>query len=394
MIVESSIIHNKEKGLKKTILLPYTNPSKIVEILIMNPQLKLSKIAIENYDIKMKLRKMGLPIISFKQNSSPKSNHVDTVFEKRVRKLVKKIICDLKGKVFSEVELVRESRILENKSTTKYYADELGLIHFNEIDTEFLLLFEIKSSFQKRYKSYKIDSAISKIINFSKSLNSSNIVPVMIFNEDLIYNNVIITDEYGSNLNMILIGQSKLQYFLKNPEALSHKIKSFCLKEKKSSRKEDKHFLSCPPTNEVLLKHKGVLSKVITNKAKVIGFRQFSGKGKIFEECIANRYEVAGYDIVSNLLLHLNKRKMEIDILAMRDKEVILISCKNMNSVLNLDYLTIRIGEAANLTQHRTDLLGFEKANVHIKTNSKVYDIVKRKFNGYWSPKIEIFIEK
>lgn len=396
LIVDSSIIHNKEKGLKKTILLPYTNSSKTVEILIMNPQLRLSKIAIENYNMRMKLRRIGLPIISFKQNTSPKSDHVNVVFEKQVRGLIKRLISDLDGERFSEVKLVVESMVKENISPPKYYVDELGLINVNEVRTKFLLLLEIKSSIPKRQKSHKIDTAISKIINFSKKLNSTNVVPVLVVNEDFRFNNEIITSEYGSKLNMILIGQRDFQYYLKNPKALIQKIKSFCLKEKNSSQRgnNNDNFSSSIATNSLLSKHKEILSKTITEEAKVIGIRRYSGKGMFFEKCIAKKYKFAGYDVVSNLLVQLYKRKMELDLLAIREKEVVLVSCKDMSSVLNLDYLTIRIREAANLVEHRTELLGIQKTNVHIKTNSQVFNKIKNKFNGNWSPNIKIYIEK
>ena len=396
LIVDSSIIHNKEKGLKKTILLPYTNSSKTVEILIMNPQLRLSKIAIENYNMRVKLRRIGLPIISFKQNTSPKSNHVNAVFETQVRGLIKKLISNLDGERFSEVKLVRESRVKGNISTTKYYVDELGLIDLDEEDTKFLIIIEIKSSIPKRQKSHKIDTAISKIINFSKKLNSTNVVPILIVNEDFRFNNEIITSEYGSRLNMILIGQSEFQYFLENPKALIQKIKSFCLKEKNSSQKENRNdnFIASIVANNVLSKHKEILSKTITEEAKVIGTRRYSGKGMLYEKCIAKKYKLAGYDVVTNLLVQLYKRKMELDLLIIKEKEVVLVSCKDMSSVVNLDYLTIRIREAANLIEHRTELLGIQKANVHIKTNPQVFNKINDKFNGNWSSKINIYIEK
>ena len=237
---------------------------------------------------------------------------------------------------------------------------------------------------------------VYKIINFSNKLNSTSVVPILIVNEDFRFNNEIITSEYGSRLNMILIGQSEFQYLLENPKALAQKIKGFCLKEKNSSKKENANdnFIASIVANSVLSKHKKILSKTITEEAKVIGNRRYSGKGMLYEKCIAKKYKLAGYDVVTNLLVQLYKRKMELDLLAIREKEVVLVSCKDMSSVLNLDYLTTRIREAANLIEHRTELLGIQKANVHIKTNPQVFNKIKNKFNGNWSSKINIYIEK
>jgi len=394
MIVDSSVIQNKEKGLKKNLILPYLNPTKMIEVLITNPELKLSEIAHENYKMKLKLRKNGLPITSFKQNTSPKSDHMNKDFEIQARKLIQKVVLDLGGKSFSEVKLERENKSKENQLSLYNHVDELGIVDFGK-KQEILILFEIKSSVATRHKSKKIDRAIAKILNFSRKLNSKNVIPILIVNEDFRYNNEIITEEYGSKLNMILIGQYEFQNLVRNPMNFVNKIKAFDFSEKSSSQnKKKKNLVTSKITNEVILKYKIKLSEIINHKAKIIALKKQTGIGSVFEKCIARKYEESGYEVVNNLIIQLYNRKMEIDVLAMNNNNVILISCKNMSQVKKIDYLTQRIKESANLIEHRANLLGIDSARVHVKVNSSVFPKIKEKFNGSWSSKLLISIEK
>ena len=393
LVVCSSIEKRKDRGLKKSILLPYTNSSKQVEIMITNPNLKLSEFALENYDMRLKLIKMGLPIISFKYNTSPKSEHVDREFEKQARSLIKKVILSLNGESYSEVELIREKNENENKLTTKYYADELGLINLKE--KKVLILFEIKSSIQKIQKSNRIDVAISKIKNFVYKLNSSKVLSVLIINEDIRYKDKIITSEYGSSLNMIIIGKEDLNHYLNNHLLLKQKIQNLLIKRNNTQDvKRNSRLISKKVTNEILLKHKDILTSTLNPKAKINRIRYFSGQGAIFEKHIANQYENNGFEVITNLMIQLFRRNMELDLVTIRKKEVILISCKNMSRVRKIEYLITRIKENANLIEHRLKLLRIKKANIHIKVHSSVYNIIKNKINGYWVPNVFILIEK
>ncbi|MBN1330504.1 MAG: hypothetical protein JXA54_13600 [Candidatus Heimdallarchaeota archaeon] len=120
----------------------------------------------------------------------------------------------------------------------------------------------------------------------------------------------------------------------------------------------------------VLLQHQQILQARLPPCVKVHDVKKRKkGQGFAYEQDIRERLLSLGFQVASNVIfLHMSK-SFEVDHLAFKAGELVLISCKDRSDISYEPDLPHLIKEAANSLEFRKTLLRADKALLYIKVN-------------------------
>jgi len=96
-----------------------------------------------------------------------------------------------------------------------------------------------------------------------------------------------------------------------------------------------------------------------------------------------------GYSVASNLVISHYNRRMEIDMMAFNNDQLIAISCRNALDVNCLMSFRLDIKHKANKIEHRMRLLNADSARLYIKVTKENYNRLVD-FEGTWIKSVEI----
>ncbi|MBD3190452.1 MAG: hypothetical protein GF308_07400 [Candidatus Heimdallarchaeota archaeon] len=102
--------------------------------------------------------------------------------------------------------------------------------------------------------------------------------------------------------------------------------------------------------------------------------------------------EQEGYQVASNVMFRQVGKFFEIDHLAFKDEEVLMISCKDRSNYQYLPSTYRKIRGAANHLEFRQQLLKISKGRLFIKVKTMYYKTLKERYEGIWTPNTRIII--
>ena len=373
----------------------FSKEKKGTTVIFTHPDFKLTEITKRDFEITRMLRKMDFPIKSF-YTPFFNGHHPNHKIEKKMRKLIRNAFSKENYRMFSDVQVTVRSP-LENRKGNRHAFDDFII---NTLDNS-LILVEYKTSFTKATKYVEIDSAIAEMHHYRRKLGE-NVYLIIILNDDLIINNEIITKTFGLKNNLLLIGKKELEKLNNKPELLFNDFEKFQLKLKEKKSNNDfnntplmKSLSKKPMTqNAVLMKNKElIINKLPQDYRFIAEFTIANEDGEGFEREIQQFLEKEGYEVVSNYLIGYYKRKMEIDLIGFRKRELILASCRNASSVNCHISLKLDIKQKACKIEYRKFLLNADRAKLYIKVRPKIYQKVKE-LEGFWAENVEVtFVE-
>ncbi len=391
-------INDKAKRKVKEISIPYWGDREEVVIVFSNPTMKLNEKAIQNLKYKETLTQAGHKILSFKVNQMYEGAHKDQEIETIIKGIIITEAFEHNPSVdiLSEVEIIPEYSNGHSIWGNRYVFDNV-LIQKDECGDATLSLIEIKTS-EGASRIKQIDDAIANLHHYKKRIGNESTTPIIFMNDDFKSGNRIITKEFGDEIGVILIGLSELENLKTNPELLNNRINEFkhqqlSLMKNQKTKATVKWFSSTYKDNKILQKYKDLLAEKIPPEIQIKGQRASTGKGAKFEEKIKDELEKEGYDVVSNVMFSYFERIMEIDLLAFKDQEMKVVSCKDKSSSTNPWSVNTDVKNAANRIEFRLDLLNADKAEFYVNINSEIIDYIEEKYqNKKWTDNVNIFV--
>lgn len=97
-----------------------------------------------------------------------------------------------------------------------------------------------------------------------------------------------------------------------------------------------------------------------------------------YEKVVFNKLVKRKFDVMSNVMFHFFGRNIEIDHVAIRDKTISIISCKDLSETSIYSYLVNRIKFALNLIEFRKKQLGINQAFLFLNIPNYFEENVKR----------------
>ncbi|MCE7744827.1 MAG: hypothetical protein GPJ52_06795 [Candidatus Heimdallarchaeota archaeon] len=388
-------IRDKAQRKVKEITLPYWGQRTEVELVFSNPNLKLNEKAKENLKLKELLNKAGFKISSLKANHRAEGEHQDPKLEEEIKDIIKDAFDqDSRVIVLSEVEIIPENVEGVNKEANQSTFDNL-IIHLDEKgDVESIDIVEIKTSTSPQ-KLKLVDNAISNLRHFVNRIGNENITPIVVMNDDMKAGNKIISKDFGDKIGVLVIGSEELNTLKENPKMLSERISEFKQMSEKTTNKEstraDSKGLTVdihedPEINELI-------SERLSPEVEIIGQRAIRESGVKFELEVKEILEEEGFTVIPNVVVSYSGRRMEIDLIAVKDGEIEVVSCKDRSGSTNSWSVSTDIKNAANRIEFAKDLLSADRGTQYTKVNPKISERVQDRFhNKPWAENVNIKI--
>ena len=368
----------------------YASKKVFATIILAHPSLTLQSSTIADYKKKTEYRGLGYPIKSFNPNYIT-GRHQDSEIEGKMRTLITQTFTLPKYEQYSEVQILVDCPE-ENELGNKHVFDEFIL---NTKDNS-LIIVEHKTSFTSS-KHSEIDSAIAEMEHFRRKLGE-NILLIILINDDLFNGDEVITQDFGYKSNILLIGKEELESLYLTPSNLLQRI--FTFKQRSKQIAEEQFPIENPLLNESLdimidtygsvftLSKKLILEKLPRN-FRLISLLGINHAGSTFEHEVHQLMESQGYNVVMNVLLGYFGRKMEVDLLGVKNDDIVIVSCRDASSVKCLMSFRLDLKQKACRLEYRRTLLNADSAYLYVKVTQEVYQKVKE-FEGKWVDKVEI----
>ncbi len=354
---------NSTTKIYKELNTPYYGDPKEVTVYFSILNSQLTEHAKKDLQLKSLLSEKDYNILALKSNLRV-SNHYNKEFENQLRDFIDKAFRSNKDSlVLSEVELILTDDEFLLTGWDKNRFDSL-IYHQGGI-SDYLALIEIKTSIEPSNKCGIIESAIAKLYHLRKRINKKTIIPILVINEDVFYKGKLVTREYGNLCNIILIGQIELAELIKNPSKLHDRIKQYL----DSQNSKQSH----------------IPSKLRTVYAV--------SEGSDFENKIKQQLLADGYKVNSNVIFRIQYKHMEIDHVATKQSEKILVSCKDHWKMKSKWKILSKLSEILNLIVLRKALLGFSKARLYVRIHPNLKDKITKILNSKEITEVDISIE-
>ena len=359
-------------------------------IIITHPALTLQPSTIANFRKKTEFRELGYPIKSFTSNFIA-GRHQDSEIEEKMRTLVNQVFASSQYVQFSEVQIVVDCPT-ENELGNKHVFDELIL----DTKDNSLIIVEHKTSFTSS-KHTEIDSAIAEMEHFRRKLGE-RILLILLINADLLNREEVITQDFGDKSNILLIGKEELEKMYQTPSNLLRRISDFKEKSqqiKKEQTPKENSFLNeslekiLDTNGGVFTQCKSLLLERLPKNIQLISLLGINHAGSSFEQEIRQLMEAKGYDVITNVLFGYFGRKMEIDILGVKNDRITIVSCRDASSVKCLMSFRLDLKQKSCKLEYRRTLLNADFACLYVKVTPEVFQKVKE-YEGKWVDNVEI----
>ncbi len=264
-----------------------------------------------------------------------------------------------KIEILNEVEITFDNRF--NKIGNKHIFDVMVIEFDKRKNIISIKAIEIKSSVGRPSTSI-IRDTIYECLHFERKFEN-NITSLVIayknFNSNRIYN-------FAKQNGVILIDKSAY-----------------------TEIKNDKLNLK----TYVELFESNIKSNQYPQNLRFYGFENNENAGSNFEKEIKKLLVNDGYSVVSNAVFYLNKQKIEIDLIARKDDENIIVSCRDAKDISDKVSLKKIINKRANKIEHRRILLEANSARLYVKTNFKLKEDLNQLYeNNSWVDNVNIYI--
>lgn len=326
----------------------YGDP-KNLEIMLVSYYLKLNKRTLKDLKIKEKLVKAGFNISVLNSHFRIEDKHKDILFEKRVKRLIANCFGKQENSWFlSEVKI--KPIVKPNDIYQEHMCIDIAIpIVEEDFRKTELLLVEIKTGESKGKIIKEVEYDLARLLYLKSKISKQNIIPIAFFNSDIIKNSIITTKQFGAYAQVILIGLSEFELLEKKPSLFLDRIKEF-KNESRFQKRSD--FFENP-------------------NIEIIGLRKSNHLGTELESYVGNILRNEGHQVFSNVLIRCCGKDFEIDHLAVKDKKVSIVSCKDnsnwkstsINEVLKKYLITLLF---------RKNLFGLDNARLYLKTNKEL----------------------
>ena len=368
----------------------YASKKIATTVILAHPSLTLQSSTKADYKKKTELRELGYPIKSFNSNYIT-GRHQDREIEEKMRTTITQAFALPKYEQYSEVQILVDCPE-ENELGNKHVFDEFVL---NNEDSS-LIIVEHKTSFTSS-KHSEIDSAIAEMEHFRRKLGE-NILLILLINDDLFNGDEVITQDFGNKSNILLIGKEELESMYQTPSKLLQRIISFKQKSKQITEEQSliENFLLNDSLEKMLdaygsdfiLSRNLILEKLPRN-FQLISILDINHTGSEFEQEVLQLMKSQGFDVVMNVLFGYFGRKMEVDLLGVKNDDIVIVSCRDASSVKCLMSFRLDLKQKACKLEYRRTLLNANFAYLYVKVPQEVYQKVKE-FEGNWVDKVEI----
>jgi len=347
----------------KELNIPYYGDPKEVTVYFSVLDSHLTEQAIKDSQLKSLLSKNEFNILTLKSNLR-QGSHYNKEFEMQVRDLIEKTFRNNKDSlVLSEVELILNNDEFHLSGWDKNRFDSI-VYHQRDID-DYLALIEIKTSIEPSNKCGIIESAIAKLYQLRKRIGKKTTIPILFINEDVFYKGKLVTKDYGNLCDIILIGRRELANLIENPSKLRERISQY-------------------------INNQNSKQSLIANKLRTVNA---ISEGSDFENKIKQQLLTDGYKVESNVIYRIQHKHMEIDHVAIKQSEKLLISCKDHSKIKSEWKVLSKLSEALNLIVFRKALLGFPHARLYMRVHSNLKDKITKILISKGITKVAVFIE-
>ncbi len=338
------------KKITKVLHFHYYGEPKELEIIMTNPALEFNERTLRDLNIKLKLVNAGFKISAFNSYYRPENEHKDKSFEKRVKKLL--VDCFKKVNKTSILPEVRIKPILipNMEDYQEYMCIDVVIPLIDSLQKKSnLLLIEIKTGDSKGKIVKGVEHDIARLLYLKSKLGNPNVIPIVVFNDDIKINNSITTKEFGMYARVILIGFSEFQLLEKEPTHLLDRINEFkneCLPLEKNSIFEN-------------------------SDIEIIGNRVSNHQGSEFESYVSDVLKSENFQVISNVLIRCCGKEFEIDHLATKNGRTSIVSCKDRSNWKSTT-LKEEIKKYLIILLFRKGILGTHKGRLYVKTKNKI----------------------
>jgi len=331
-----------------------------ITIKITSPELKLTNKALYDANLFEIFQKSGYNIRNVRTDYRDIGRHHNPNVESNIRDIISESYRDNpKLEILNEVEITFDDRF--NKIGNKHIFDVMVIEFDKRKNITSIITIEIKSSIGKSSTSI-IQDTIYECLHFERKFEkniTSLIFSYKNFNSNKIYN-------FAEQNGVILIDKSTYTEIKNGKLNLKTYVKLF-----ESNIKNNQY-----PQN-----------------LRFNGFENNENAGSNFEKEVKKLLENDGYSVVSNAVFYLNKQKIEIDLIARKDDENIIVSCRDAKDISDKVSLKKIINKRANKIEHRRILLVANSARLYVKTNFKLKEDLKQLYeNNSWVDNVNIYI--
>jgi len=375
----------------KLIRFPYFNANvcEKINVVITNPNLKLSEKAISDYKIKENLIKKGISIDSIKTSHDWGRVHIDSFMEQEVKKMIFELFNqDGFSLIFNEVEIAAQENNLTAYKSNRKKLDMVVIPLQKEKINSPLLLIEIKSSSKH---SQQTKETIAEIKNLQEKLGC-NVIPIVFINYDIkgMKTKLSVTEKFGELNGVILIGKQEFSEIKETPSKFNTRLTEYM----NFIQKRNNGLVCASSYNENIVQSiinfgsKNLLEKLELFKLnfhygfKIEGFIEPNSNGQTFEVEVKEELENEGFQVISNLQVSYKGILIEFDHVAFKGDIITIVSCKDRGDYMNSAKLAQKIKIAANVLEHRQRLFKFANAILYVKVKHEKVDSMKNVFTS------------
>jgi len=391
----------------KELIFDYYGEYKEIKLLITNNNWKLTEKALFEKQLRGFLIESNFEVEMVRNDIQSTKTHYKKKIAKQLKEIIFKAFSNENAIITYETKVITKHFPGENKIGEIRIFDSLVLIRNKEIKKSLLLLIELKSSICS-VKSSIIKEAIGNLLHFKRKLgNSDRIVPIVIYPTKWSLDNTSETKRFGEEIGVLLIEENEINELVLEPKKLVNKLYNFV--EKTNDRKEKRylddslsHYIksltimenNCLKNSDIQLlkKYERLLLDTFPANTKIVKKDLKQHKGSVFEQQIKERLEKNGYEVIDNLVLEVHYKTFEIDLLGLKDGEVLIAECRDGNHLSKRKDIDSQIKTKIYKTELMKFLFNTQKAVVYFKVNNFTEEMYNKYQQTNWVKNFKIVI--
>jgi len=380
----------------KLIRFSYYGEPKEVELDLMSDKWKLTDKALTDYKIIKLLKSAGFKIDMIRTGIPYTKTHYNQELEKQLREILE-TACENNEDIliFQEVEITTNHILGENALGDKSIVDVLILLRNRITKDVKLFLIELKTSVSKGRSVIIKDKLGEQLHTKSKLREDNRIIPILLHPIKFTTDN---NKKMAKSLSILLLNGDDLKEILVNPKSLFSKVDQFQKNRLDQKNELVKQLDSCKIAErddlKLLLKHKKLVEKTFPVDVSIIGINKIERKGSAFEREIQKELEKEGYEVQRNVEMIYFGKLFEIDLLAIKDDEILFVECRDGSKLSKLKDINKQIRTKIALTELNMKLFKAHKARVYVKLE-KLVDEMQGKYGKIeWIKNLKVIISK
>lgn len=143
-----------------------------------------------------------------------------------------------------------------------------------------------------------------------------------------------------------------------------------------------------------VLKNEDLLLRTLPNEARILKLKKSAKTGSKYEKEIIEKLEKKGFEIIRNVVIEIFGKTTEIDLIAIKDEELMIVEISDGSNLKNKRDIEGRILRKIFRIELNKGLLNFHKAKVYIKAGNYARDMKEKYGNVDWIKDISIIIEE